>query len=112
MTAFEFVKCFKQQKDELLTMYCGGSTQTAVGSMIESLGLTDEKKATMQRIVDTILTDAFYGILLGLDGAATLGAKQQGYSIRDAKGVLITAADDGELEGPAYELFHEDGESS
>ncbi len=90
-------------------MYCGGSSQTAVGSMIESLELTSEKKVIMQRIVDSILTDAFYGILLGLDGAATLGTNQQGYTIHDEAGVLITAADDGELEGPAFELFQEEG---
>jgi hypothetical protein len=109
MTALEFVKSFKDQKEELLAMYCDGTSQTAVGSMIESLDLSIEKKATMQRIVDTILTDAFYGILLGLDGAGALGTKQQGYTIHDEEGVLITAADDGELEGPAYELFHGDG---
>ena len=109
MTALEFVKCFKDQKEELLAMYCGGSSQTAVGSMIESLDLSEEKKATMQRIVNTILTDAFYGILLGLGGAGALGTKQQGYTIRDEEGGLITAADDGELEGPAYELFQEQG---
>ena len=73
--------------------------------MIESLDLSIEKKATMQRIVDTILTDAFYGILLGLDGAGALGTNQQGYTIRDEEGVLITEANGGELGGPAYELF-------
>jgi hypothetical protein len=109
MTALEFVQCFKDQKEELLAMYCGGTSQTSAGAMIESLDLSNEKKATMQRIVDTILTDAFYGILLGLDGAGALGTKQQGYSIRDEAGVLITAADDGELGGPAYELFQEQG---
>jgi len=49
-----------------------------------------------------MLTDVFYSILLGLDGAANIGGIQQQYKIYDENNNLIS----GDFEGAAYEIFH------
>ena len=54
----------------------------------------------------SIETDAFYTLLLGLDGAASIGDVQQMYQIRDEKGNPIL--DSGDLEVEAWEQFHGD----
>ncbi len=91
-----------------MASYFGNSSPTAVGTLISTLDLSSEQLTLMQRIIDATLTDAFYGILLGLDGSAAIGTKQQGYTIHDEAGALISKAGDGELESHAYAVFQED----
>jgi hypothetical protein len=55
--------------------------------------------------VDGVLTDAFYTLLLGLDGSASIGGVQQCYDLRDESGDKITG--DGELEAAAFTHFQE-----
>ena len=57
----------------------------------------------MKRIVAGILTDVFYSVLLGLDGAASISGEQLLYRLYDEEGNELL----GELEGLAYERFHE-----
>ncbi|KWT68142.1 hypothetical protein APV28_3336 [Comamonas testosteroni] len=45
-----------------------------------------------------------YTLLLGLDGAASIGGEQQTYTLHDEDGNLIS--DGGELEAAAWEAFH------
>ena len=59
----------------------------------------------LKEVIDTLLTDIFYSILLGLDGERSIGNTQQTYKIYDEEGSLIS--DCGELEASAYEYFHE-----
>ena len=59
----------------------------------------------LKEVIDTLLTDIFYSILLGLDGERSIGNTQQTYKIYDEEGNLIS--DCGELEASAYEYFHE-----
>ena len=54
-------------------------------------------------MLNSILRDTFYTILLGLDGCAAIGNYQQLYEIKDENGNLIS----GEIDGYAYEYFHE-----
>ena len=58
----------------------------------------------LKEVIDTLLTDIFYSILLGLDGERSIGNTQQTYKIYDEEGNLIS--DCGELEASAYEYFH------
>ncbi len=60
----------------------------------------------MDSLVDVILTDTFYTLLLGLDGSASIGDSQEAYRILDEQGELVS--DCGDLEAEAYEHFHED----
>ena len=55
-----------------------------------------------------MLTDVFYTLLLGLDGAASLGGVQAAYRILTAEGLEVSAGD-GELEAEAWKQFHEGG---
>ena len=59
----------------------------------------------LKEVIDTLLTDVFYSVLLGLDGESSIGNTQQTYKIYDEEGNLIS--DCGELEASAYEYFHE-----
>ena len=59
----------------------------------------------LKEVIDTLLTDVFYSVLLGLDGENSIGNTQQTYKIYDKDGNLIS--DCGELEVSAYEYFHE-----
>ena len=59
----------------------------------------------LKEVIDTLLTDVFYSILLGLDGENFIGNTQHTYKIYDEEGNLIS--DCGELEASAYEYFHE-----
>ena len=105
MTTEDFVRNLKAEKERLLDSYFSGSEQTAVGTLARQLATGAEATAAVRRLLDLALTDAFYTILLGLDGCTSLGdAIQQSYQIRSEDGSDITAGG-GELEALAYEHF-------
>jgi hypothetical protein len=60
----------------------------------------------MKEIVDEILTDTLYTILLGLDGEANIGRTQMSYKIYNEEGTLISP--DGNIETEAWKQFHEE----
>jgi hypothetical protein len=74
---------------------------------IQSMKLSPEQQLVMNLVVDKILTDTFYNLLLGLDGSASIGESQEAYKILDEQGNLIS--DSGDLESEAYEHFHDAG---
>ena len=102
MTPAEFAAAFVEEKRLLLRSYFAG-TKTAVGADIKALGLAPEKRKALRSILDAVLTDAFYTVLLALDGAGSLGGEQVSYSLRDEHGNELTG---GEIEGEAWEQFH------
>ena len=104
MNAEEFVALFKKDKDYMLNEYLN-SGGTLVNSLINELKLDEKQKKTFSLLLNTVLTDVFYSILLGLDGAANIGGVQQPYKIYDDNNNLI--AEYGDLEAAAYEAFHE-----
>jgi hypothetical protein len=53
--------------------------------------------------LDAVLRDAFYTVLLGLDGEAQIGGHQETYEITDENGNILTG---GEIESYAWEYFH------
>lgn len=103
MNAKDFVELFHNEKQDLLEKYFSKNSQTEVKKLITSLNLNDEQYRILLKVLDTSLTDAFYTILLGLDGAASIGGKQYLYDIRDEKGKQISS---GDIEAYAYEYFH------
>jgi hypothetical protein len=105
MTPEEFVRNFKVEKDRLLNSYMNNSAKTAVGEHIQSLTLSSEHTNVMRSLLDQALTDAFYTILLGLDGCCGIGeAMQQTYQIQSEDGSSISCGG-GEIESMAYEYF-------
>ena len=103
MTAKEFVENFKLEKDSLLKEFTNIESQTEVQNLIQSMKLNEEQSEILKQILSSTLRDTLYTILLGLDGCSTIGKNQQLYEIKDENGNLIS----GEIEGYAYEYFHE-----
>lgn len=105
MTSKEFVELFYKEKNNLLKVYFDDLNNTEVGLDIESLNLKEEQREKMESIVDKIITDTMYTILVGLDGSASIGDVQQEYEIYDENGCKLTC--NGEIEEYAYEYFQE-----
>ena len=107
MTSDEFVKNFYIEKLKFLESSFEQSPQylNAVNTRIKGMGLTEIQTDQLMEVMDRLLNDVFYSILLGLDGENPIGNTQQTYKIYDEEGNLIS--DCGELEVNAYEYFHE-----
>lgn len=103
MTTEEFVKAFYNEKQGFLKEYLSEKSETEVGQLINSLNLTVQQSEIMKKVLDSSFTDIFYTILLGLDGCASIGGIQEMYDLKDENGNQLT----GEIEGYAYEYFHE-----
>ncbi|RKQ49480.1 hypothetical protein BXY85_0469 [Roseivirga pacifica] len=103
MNTKEFVKGFYKEKQNFLAEYLSENPESEVGHLIKSLNLTDQQPDVMKKIMDGTLTDIFYTILLGLDGCASIGGTQESYDLKDENGSQLS----GEIEGYAYEYFHE-----
>ena len=65
--------------------------------------LNEKQSVILKQVLNSTLRDTFYTILLDLDGCSTIGRNQHLYEIKDENGNLIN----GEIEGYAYEYFHE-----
>ena len=110
MNASEFVANWKRTKDELLETFIDNESESDVVTKIASMRLMPEQSNIMRSVLDSVLTDAFYTLLLGFDGTASIGGIQQPYQIRDESGNLISEC--GDLEAEAWEQFHGDGATS
>lgn len=107
MTTEDFVRSFKSQKDEMLAIYFSEHSG-AIGAHIGTMRLSAEQSETMRKLLDQALTDAFYSILLGLDGCARIGnAEQQSFQIQSENGSIVCRGD-GQIEALAYKYFQED----
>ena len=108
MTSDEFAKNFYIEKLKFLKSCFEQSPQypNTVNTKIKEMGLTEIQTDQLKEMIDVLLNDVFYGVLLGLDGECPIGNIQQVYSIYDEEGCLIS--DWGELEVSAYDYFHGD----
>ena len=102
MTPAQFVGLFAKEKGDMLRSYVGNA-DTAVGAQIKAMDLSPKELKALRAVLDGVLTDAFYTVLLALDGAASLGGKQVTYFLRDEDGKELTG---GEIEACAWERFH------
>jgi hypothetical protein len=103
----EFVGALKRERDSLLATYLTPEPASEVGALLAQAGLDSRQRESVHAALDAALTDAFYTILLGLDGAASIGGIQQRYRIEDESGAIVSEGN-GELEGAAYEAFQQD----
>jgi hypothetical protein len=106
MTTEEFTKNFYLEKRNLLksSFDFEGERRTYVSTKIQELNLSQEHTEKLKHIISSLLTDTLYTVLLGLDGSASIGDKQEDFKIYDYQNNLIS--DCGELEVEAYEYFH------
>lgn len=105
MNSDEFVRIWKDQKDELLENSLNPNNGSAVAEYINKMKLSSNQKDLLNMALDQLLTDTFYTLLLGLDGCAAIGGTQQSYKIYDENNNLISTC--GDLEVAAYEQFQE-----
>jgi hypothetical protein len=103
MTPNEFTALFAYQKEDMLSAYFDPESGSSVATQIAEMGLSEEQAKALRTIIDGSLTDAFYTMLLGLDGAVSIGGLQSDYELRAEDGTLLTG---GELEPAAWEHFY------
>ena len=101
MTAEEFVNNCYKEKQEMLKIYFDKEKETQVGNQIKNIVskgsiLNDEVKG----LVNSVMNEVFYTILLGLDGETSLGDIQMQYKVYDENDNLL----DG-IESYAYDAF-------
>jgi hypothetical protein len=108
MNADEFAKNCRAEKDSMVRDYFDAQPEDepAVGSLIKSLELSDDQTIVLREILDGALTEAFYLLLLAIDGSASLNGDQQMYELRDEDGNIVSAGD-GDLEAAAFDYFQE-----
>ena len=99
----QFVANFVLLKQQLLDLFVDEKNASEVSALIERLDLSVHQKQQLRNIVDSILRDTIYTILLGLDGVASVGNNQQTYTLLDESGVPAYAS--GQLESEAWEQF-------
>lgn len=108
MTPKEFVQLFYNEKTDYLNACFDENGGVFASKKIKELKLSGEQTKLLKEIIDLILTDTYYSILLGLDGCANVGGRQISYKLYDEDGNSLT--DCGEIQGEAWEFFHSDNE--
>jgi hypothetical protein len=102
MTPENFVALWKSEKASMLRMFTDQSGTTAAAQKIQAMQLTPDQLNKLGAVLDTVLTDAMYTLLLALDGEGSIGGVQQTYELKSEDGTVLT----GELEAEAWKQFH------
>ena len=106
MTPAEFVRHWRMEKDGLLELFMSTTSETLVSQRIASMGVSEQQTIALREVLNLALTETFYTLLLGLDGAASIGGVKQSYRVLDEDGCLICG--DGRVEAEAYAQLHAD----
>lgn len=104
MQAMDFVTAAKAERDALALTYGAANTGSSVGELLAEAQLTEGQRQKVVAALGQAVTDAFYTMLLALDGAASLGGTQQSYRLIDENGSPVSEGD-GSLEAAAFEVF-------
>lgn len=103
MTAKEFVKAVKEEKQNAMSVYFSNVSETKVGQMVQKLINMGVPNEFLFQFVDTILNENCYHLMLALDGEASLGNIQMTYRLFDEDGKELTGS--GDIEREAFEQF-------
>lgn len=105
MTTEEFVNNFYKERKRIIesSFDFGHDLRSYVSTKIQDLNLDEEQTEKLKHIISVLLTNTFYRVLLGLDGSASIGERQEAFTIIGEDGKLISEC--GEIEGKAYEIF-------
>ncbi|WP_293389344.1 hypothetical protein [Nevskia sp.] len=103
MNAHEFVSRWRKEKDNLLASFMEPGSTLRVADRIRAMNLSEEQRERLGAVIDGVLVDTFYTLLLGLDGCAQIGGIQETYEIRGEDGEVISSC--GDIEGVASEFF-------
>ncbi|MFK4058782.1 hypothetical protein [Brevundimonas sp. NPDC046655] len=104
MQVVDFVNGAKATRDALALSYATANSGSAVGYLLAEAALSEAQREKVVSALEQALTDAFYTMLLALDGAASLGATQQSYRLIGEDGKTVSEGD-GSLEAAAFDAF-------
>lgn len=106
MNAEEFVQAWRREKDSLVKNYTQGENETAVSEYLSQMNLDQQQAELLNKAIEQMLTDTFYSLLIGLDGAGSIGGVQHTFKLLDEDENLIS--DCGDIEAEAWEQFQSD----
>lgn len=109
LTGEKFVELCFREKEDMLSDYFSSDSQTAVASIINELAANGADKAALHELVNSVLNESFYTLLLALDGETSLSGEQICYKLFDEEANLLNEC--GEIEEAAYRFFMEEDES-
>lgn len=108
MNGEEFVKLMFKEKSNRLSMYFSESNLTQTGRLIEKIIHQGAEAEDVKKLINLVLNETYYNVLLGLEGEASIGNKQICYRLSDEDNNPITG--DGSIEEQAYEMFMKETE--
>ncbi|QVQ25378.1 hypothetical protein [Achromobacter deleyi] len=103
MDGKEFVANWNTLRAELLDAFMAQGAGSEVAAKVQALGLSAGQSAQLRDILDSVIGDTMYALLLGLDGAASIGGSQEQFTISGEDGGVIR-----NIEEEAWECFHGD----
>lgn len=106
MTGEEFVKLCYEEKESTLREYFDKSSKSEVAEKIRKLILSGVSESDLNELIDLVMTESYYTLLLGLDGETSLGGKQITYQLYDENNELLNEC--GEIEENAFSYFIEE----
>lgn len=103
MTAEDFVLSFILEKKSFLDECFDSDSTTQTAEILRSLDIDVGQLSIVREMMDVCLHDILYTILLGIDGAASIGNTQHLYKLFDEEGNELTG---GDIEAYAWQYFH------
>lgn len=100
MTAEEFVKNCYKEKEKMKKIYFDKYKETYVGEQIKNIISKGISIDEIKELIDSVMNETFYTMLLGLDGETSLGDVQMQYKLYDENNNLIEG-----IEENAYDIF-------
>lgn len=104
LTPLDFVRLWHDEKANLLATFLNEGSGCAVATLIRATGLSPAQTASLSAVLDGVIADTMYTLLLGLDGSGSVGGRQESYRLLDETGAQL--AGDGRLEAAAWQVFH------
>ena len=95
-----------EEKKTILAEYFNPNSSSVVGKKISAITEQGISKDDLYDLLNLVLKENYYTLLLGLDGEASLGNTQITYKLYDENGNLLNEC--GELEAAAYRYFVEE----
>lgn len=106
MTGKEFVKLCYTEKEAILDEYFNVNSKSLVTEKLKNLISSGTNKDNLYDLVNLVMTETYYTLLLALDGEVSLGGKQVAYKLYDEDGNLLNEC--GEIEEAAFNHFMEE----
>ncbi len=83
MTGEEFVQNCYIEKERMQKIYFDKTKETLVGEQIKGLVAKGISEEEIRSLIDSVMNEVFYTVLLGLDGETSLGNVQMTYKLFD-----------------------------